>query len=170
MLTRRDQLERLLRDPAFRRQFVGDYVQEMVATQIRAIRDKNEWTQGVLGEAAGMRQGQISRLENPDYSGATVKSLVRIARALDMGLIVRIAPFSAFLDWVASTTPKDVVPDSYAEEQQRIAASRQIVDAVTDETLDVYNLILKLNPPKIAVSKASPMSDSTGGERIAFAA
>ncbi|MEK7872281.1 MAG: helix-turn-helix transcriptional regulator [Chloroflexota bacterium] len=120
MLTRKQQLENLLRDPNFRRQFVGDYVQEMVATQIRAIREQRKWTQEQLGEATnGMRQVQVSRLENPDYSGASLNSLKRVAQAFDLGLIVRLAPFGEFLDWVISVNPEKLVPPSYAKEQEQ---------------------------------------------------
>ncbi|MDO8531442.1 MAG: helix-turn-helix transcriptional regulator [Dehalococcoidia bacterium] len=120
MLTRKQQLENLLRDPNFRSQFVADYVQEMVATQIRAIREQRKWTQEQLGEAAdGMRQVQVSRLENPDYSGVSLNSLKRVARAFDLGLIIQLAPFNEFLDWVVSVNPEKLVPPSYAEEQEQ---------------------------------------------------
>lgn len=115
----REQLETLLRDPEFRREFVADYVQEMVAAQIRAIRERRGWTQEQLGKVAnGMSQVQVSRLENPDYSGATLNSLKRMAQAFDVGLIVRMAPFSEFMEWISTMDPERLVPPNYAEEQQ----------------------------------------------------
>lgn len=113
----REQLENLLRDPGFRREFVADYVQEMVSAQIRTIRERRGWTQEQLGEAAaGMSQVQVSRLENPDYSGASLNSLKRMAQAFDVGLIVRMVPFSEFVDWIVSMSPERLVPPNYAKE------------------------------------------------------
>ena len=123
----KEQLETLLRDPEFRRQFVADYVQEMVSAQIRALREHHGWTQEELGDAAGgISQVQISRLENPDYSGTSLNSLKRLAQALDVALIVRPASFGEFVDWVTSMSPERLVPLSYIEEQDMI---RSLADA-----------------------------------------
>jgi transcriptional regulator with XRE-family HTH domain len=71
----------------------------MLSAQIQALREHRDWTQEQLGTAAeGMKQTQVSRLENPDYSGGTIKSLKRLANAFDLGLIVRFVKFSEFLD------------------------------------------------------------------------
>jgi transcriptional regulator with XRE-family HTH domain len=121
MLDNKEQLNALLEDPTFRRAFLADYVQEILAAQIRAIREQRGWTQVQLGDAAhGMSQVQISRLENPDYSGASVNSLKRLAQALDIGLIIRYAPFSEFVDWVVNQSPERLVPPSFLEEQARM--------------------------------------------------
>ena len=121
MLDNKEQLTKLLEDPVFRREFLADYVQEILATQIRAIREQRGWTQEQLGDAAhGMSQVQISRLENPDYSGASVNSLKRLAQGLDVGLIIRYAPFSEFVDWVVNQSPERLVPPSFLEQQDRI--------------------------------------------------
>ena len=120
MLDNKEQLTKLLEDPVFRREFLADYVQEILATQIRAIREQRGWTQEQLGDAAhGMSQVQISRLENPDYSGASVNSLKRLAQGLDVGLIIRYAPFSEFVDWVVNQSQERLVPPSFLEERSR---------------------------------------------------
>lgn len=116
----REQLETLIRDPEFRAQFVADYVQEMVSAQVRTMRDHHGWTQEQLGKASGrMSQVQISRLENADYSGTSLNSLKRMAQAFDVGLIVRMASFSEFVDWITGMTPEKVAPLNYSEEQER---------------------------------------------------
>lgn len=159
MHTRRRQLEQLLKNPAFRGQFVGDYVHEMIATQVREIREKRPWTQAVLGDAAdGMQQTQISRLEDPEYARVTVNSLLRIARAFDLALIVRLAPFSDFLDWVVTATPKTVAPDSYAEEQRRaaLAAAPQTRSTTNDQIVDLF-------PPSAGPAQRPIVANLTGG-------
>ena len=119
MSTRKHQLTNLIRDKEFRPEFVDDYAQEILATQIRAIRENKQWTQQELGNASGgMKQAQVSRLEDPDYSGTTIKSLKRLARAFDLGLMVRFVRFTEFVDWIVEQSPDRFVPPSYDEEQQ----------------------------------------------------
>ena len=114
----REQLEKLIENKDFRRTFVGDYVQEMIATQIRALREHRGLSQKELGQASdGMKQGQVSRLEDHDYSGTSVNSLIRMAQAFDVSLIVRLAPFSEFLGWIENQSPDTLLPKSFAEEQ-----------------------------------------------------
>ena len=124
MFENKEQLTSLMEDPAFRHAFLADYLQEILATQIKAIREHQGLTQEQLGQAAhGMSQVQISRLENPDYSGASVNSLKRVAQALDVGLIIRYAPFSEFVDWVVNQSAEKFVPPSFLEEQSCLRES-----------------------------------------------
>jgi transcriptional regulator with XRE-family HTH domain len=122
MSTRKQQLNELIKDKDFRREFVSDYVQEMLAVQIKELREHRQWTQQELGDAAeGMKQAQVSRLENPDYSGATINSLKRLANAFDLGLVVSFVRFSEFLDRITTQSPLRLVPPSYDEEQQQLS-------------------------------------------------
>lgn len=122
MSTRKQQLNELIKDKDFRREFVSDYVQEILAAQIKELREHRQWTQQELGDAAeSMKQVQVSRLENPDYSGATINSLKRLANAFDLGLVVSFVRFSEFLDRVTEQSPLSLVPPSYDEEQQQMS-------------------------------------------------
>ncbi len=76
---------------------------EEIAFQIRATRDAQEMTQSALAQAAGMTQNNLSRLENPEYGKHNISSLKRIAAALDVAVIVRLVPFSQYIDWLSGT-------------------------------------------------------------------
>ena len=156
----RDQIEKLLQDPEFRREFVADYVQEMVATQIRALRARSGLSQGEIGKAAkGMSQVQVSRLEDPDYSGATVNSLKRIAQAFDVGLIVRLAPFSEFVDWIVNVAPDSLAPDSYDEEQYHGRTRMELMLGLADAS---FEMTVDADIQKIP----GVLTSEIGGERI----
>lgn len=125
MSTRKQQLNDLIKDKDFRREFVSDYVQEMLAVQIKELREHRQWSQQELGDAAeGMKQAQVSRLENPDYSGATINSLKRLANAFDLGLVVSFVRFSEFVDWITTQSPLRLVPPNYDEEQKQMSFAR----------------------------------------------
>jgi len=112
----KEQLIDLLQDSEFRGHFTSDQVYELLAAQIRQLREKHQWTQAELGDRAGMQQVQVSRAENPDYTGSRISTLSKLARALDVALIVRLAPFSELIDWVANLSPASFEPASFDEE------------------------------------------------------
>ena len=83
--------------------FVESNLNKGLAFQIRSMRDREDWSQGVLAQKVGMNQNAISRLENPNYGKATITTLKRIAAAFDVGLIIRFAPFGQMVNWVSGT-------------------------------------------------------------------
>ncbi len=89
-----------LRDRAYRTLFVETQIETLVPFQIRAMRSRLGWTQKQLAKEAGMKQGRISLLESTSYEGAVnIKTLLKIAAAFDVGLVVRFAPFSEVAEW-----------------------------------------------------------------------
>lgn len=116
MPIRRDQLVNLLKNRDFRAQFVSDQPNEFLPLQIKRLRERRGWSQAELGEAARMRQERISVLESPDHGGINLNTLKRLARAFDVGLIVRFVPFSEFIDWVCTLSPGSFEPASFDEE------------------------------------------------------
>jgi transcriptional regulator with XRE-family HTH domain len=116
MSVTKEQLIDLLRDSEFRGHFTSDQVYELLAVQIRQLREKHRWTQAELGDRAGMQQVQVSRAENPDYKGTRISTLSKLADAFDVALIVRLAPFSELIDWVAKLSPESFRPASFDEE------------------------------------------------------
>jgi len=112
----KEQLIDLLRDNEFRGHFTSDQVYELLAVQIRQLREKHRWTQAELGDRAGMQQVQVCRAENPDYKGTRISTLSRLADAFDVALIVRLAPFSELVDWVSKLSPESFWPASFDEE------------------------------------------------------
>jgi transcriptional regulator with XRE-family HTH domain len=88
-------MKRLGRGKAARERFVASTLDKNLATQIRAIRDRQGLSQERLAElAGGMNQNAISRLESPTYGKPTITTLKRLAAAFDVGLVVRFVPFS----------------------------------------------------------------------------
>jgi transcriptional regulator with XRE-family HTH domain len=83
----------------YRDVFVSSELSTNIAAQISTMREDRGWTQADLADRAGMAQGRISVLENPEYEGTSLTTLKRLASAFDVGLAVRFVPFSDNLAW-----------------------------------------------------------------------
>jgi hypothetical protein len=105
-----------LRDREFRTAYVASTLAAARAFQIDALRAKREWNQSKLGNRAKKPQSEISRLENPDYINCNVKTLLDIAAAFDVALIVKFVSFSRFLEEFEDVSPNTLEVMSFQEE------------------------------------------------------
>src|SRR5688572_9849104 len=64
-----------------------------LAAQIRVLREAAQLTQGQLARCSGMAQSRVSLLESAEYTGFSLSTLRKLAKALDVGLEVSFAPY-----------------------------------------------------------------------------
>lgn len=157
-------IARLRRGRGVRAKFVESHVGKGVAYQIRAIRDSLGWSQGRLAEEVGMPQNAVSRLESPQYGKPTLTTLMRLAAAFDVGLVVRFVPFSEMVDWV-SGTPRinkglgsdalEVPPFEKEEELGLLATHAPKVWQVDTGTVRQYN---QIDPGELTLHNVGPTS------------
>ena len=116
-----------LRDKARRALFVETQIETLIPFQVRTLRIRNGWTQKDLAKRAGMGQGQISILESHNHEGAVnVKTLIKLAAAFDVALVVRFAPFSEVIEWSTRLSRQHhYVPDFEMEWNEAIEAANQ---------------------------------------------
>jgi transcriptional regulator with XRE-family HTH domain len=95
-----NELVRDLTDDEFRHEYMMDQVRSFIAFQIRALREQpgRRWSQGDLAKKSGKTQSVISRMEDPDYGKLSLQSLLEIAIAYDLPLLVQ---FVEWDDWLA---------------------------------------------------------------------
>ena len=119
---KREQMWESLRDPEFRKQLIDEHISVGIAFQIRSLRDRQKLTQAKLAELLGDKQKQplISEWENPNYGKYALATLKDLAKAFDVGLLVRFVPFSKLVDWTVDLTSDVIAPASFGEEERSI--------------------------------------------------
>ncbi|MCH9050721.1 MAG: helix-turn-helix transcriptional regulator [Proteobacteria bacterium] len=112
--TSRNRLLRELRDKEYRDAYVEGHVRAGLAFQIRALRESRNWSQEEVGRRAGNKlQSVIARLENPDYGKFSLSTLLELASAFDVGLLVRFVPFSELLNKVSNLSLEKLAAPSF---------------------------------------------------------
>lgn len=100
MSERSQLISRLIKNRATRESYIGAKLKVLIPSQIRALRLKSQTPrQEDLAKEAQMRQSRISAMETPGAVNFNLETLVRIASALKVGLIVKFASFSEMLAW-----------------------------------------------------------------------
>jgi len=92
-------ISRLLSERDYRAAYIRAKLDVLVPSQLRALRLRQDKTQPLLAEMAGMKQSRISAMETPGKVNFNLDTLVRMAATLKVGLAVKFVPFSEMLGW-----------------------------------------------------------------------
>ncbi len=117
MNSKQEQMWKNLSDKDFRKQFIDEHVNVGIAFQIRSLRNRQQLKQFELAQLMDVKQPLISSWENPNYGKYSLQTLKDLARAFDVGLLVRFVPFSTLVDWTINLTSDFIAPPSFSEEQ-----------------------------------------------------
>ena len=112
----RNLYERLLRKP-YRDAYVTEHVQTGISYQSRALRAQRGWAQKKLADVMGKPQSVVSRLENPDYGKLSVSTLLEVAAAFDVALLIQFVSFPEFLRRTRDVSPETMYAESFSEKQ-----------------------------------------------------
>jgi len=87
-----------LRDEDYRYAYAEDFLNTLIATQIKVLREQRGLTQPQLADLVGTKQPGISRLENVSYSAWKTETLRKLARALGVRLRITFETFGTLLE------------------------------------------------------------------------
>src|SRR5665213_1501331 len=115
MTFERGQMIDNLRDPEMRRHFVAEEILSRLPMKIRALRTAQRLSQRELADRMGKKQTWVSKLEDPNYASFSLKTLLDVARALDVGLDVDFVAFSRLLDRALNFSVADLEVPRFAD-------------------------------------------------------
>lgn len=101
-------------DKAERDAYVRSLIGVTIPMQIRALREKRNWNQAKLAEHASMLQPRVSALESPGGNVPNLNTLLRIASAFDVGLLVWFVPFSELVQREEAFSPDTFTVASFS--------------------------------------------------------
>jgi transcriptional regulator with XRE-family HTH domain len=87
-------ISKLLSERSSRRDYVKGKLDQIIPSQIRSLRLREEWTQEQLGEESEMKQARVSAMESPGEVNFSLETLIRIAAAFKVGLWVQFVSYS----------------------------------------------------------------------------
>jgi transcriptional regulator with XRE-family HTH domain len=155
-----------LKDRARRRRFIANQIKNGFAFQVRALRKDRAMTQQELAGAAKTTQTVISRIEKNGASNLNVKTLLKIADAFDVALVVRLVPIDQLISWVDGLSPSVMAP---ARSQQILtemetASLRERVSAIRNSFRVTRNTGSRMSVHRQAV----PSSQATPQPQLPF--
>lgn len=97
-----------LTEKEMRDAYRGAQTRTYLSSQIRALRNQRDWTQADLGEALGVPQSQVSRIESREYGRLSLTTLQDLASVFDVGLLVKFVPYETFLLHTRNLSEEDL--------------------------------------------------------------
>jgi transcriptional regulator with XRE-family HTH domain len=131
-----------MKNKKYRDSYVSSHLSTGIPHQIRALRVQRGWNQKKLGAKANKPQNVISRVEDPNYGKTSLSTLLDIASAFDVALLVKFVPFSRFIREHSDVHPKSLYAASFDEEFTQTHAPRKM--------------------DKVAAEIGEPITDITG--------
>jgi transcriptional regulator with XRE-family HTH domain len=102
-------------DKKYRDGFLQSRVRGYIAYQMQALREKFDLTQERFAEVTGKKQSTISRLEDTEYGKVSVQTLLDVACATGVALVVKFVSYPEFLDQTRLMDEKSLQPDTIFE-------------------------------------------------------
>lgn len=118
MLSRTKILSSLIESKHARESYLRAKLNQLIPSQVRALRLREDWSQKQLGEEAEMKQARISAIETPGSVNFSLETLVRLAAAFKVGLQVRFVPYSLMRDWENNFSQDTFCPTRLVEDER----------------------------------------------------
>jgi hypothetical protein len=125
---RLNSLAEKVQEKKYRDAYVASHTRQVLARQMREFR--GELSQTEFGKSIGKPQTIVSRLEDPSYSGWSVRTLLEIAAKRNVAAFIRFVDFPTFLKYSEDMSDAALRPSSYDRQAvEEMIASEDARDA-----------------------------------------
>lgn len=125
--------------PEARTHYAEMLLDSMVALQIKTLRQQRDWTQRELADRAEMKQSRISAMEKMDYSSWSIRTLKRLAKALDLRLRVTFESFGSLLDDYTRLGRADLERPSFKDDPAFRSGTTATLETRTDNVVAIFD-------------------------------
>lgn len=121
-------LQEKLQNKEYRDSFTQESTRLSIALDVRRTRQHYEMTQKDLAEKIGSKQSVIARIEDPDYEGTSLNTLLKVANAFDLQLRVELTPISENTagERIFIAAAREAMPQLIAEVERLRAENEQL--------------------------------------------
>ena len=92
----------------YRDSYVKTVATTYLARQIRVLRKQRGLTQRQLAQIAGIPTSAVSHAENPDKNNTRVDTLITLASALDVGIMIKFGGYEMVRDSLRTSMSEDL--------------------------------------------------------------
>lgn len=151
-----------LKNKKYRNLFIAGEIKRTIPYQLRALRAARQMSQAELAEAAETTQSVISRIENRGAANLSIQTLLKLAEAFDVGLVVRFESIDKILDWADSMVPQVLSPNSSEE----IISELERKPEATKSFITGYKPALKCNTDSVKLLPSDKIFIVATGETL----
>lgn len=87
--TLKNRIAKELKNPEFKKYYEEEGLNVRIALEVAKLRKQHHLSQEQLAKKLNMPQQAVSRLEQPNYSGYTLKTLIKLANVFNKKLSIR---------------------------------------------------------------------------------
>ena len=147
-------------DKDYRDTYLDGFVKGLVAIQIRALREQFGLSQVEYAQKLGMTQSVVSRLEDTEYGGITVNTLLKIAKENNVALNIGFTDYMSVLqkDLRAEALKVDDIFESYEKYKTAYSVPAPVETYLTTNTF----IFVYIGPQSPAVPRTEKDTTNLG--------
>ncbi len=147
-------------DKDYRDTYLDGFVKGLVAIQIRALREQFGLSQVEYAQKLGMTQSVVSRLEDTEYGGITVNTLLKIAKENNVALNIGFTDYMSVLqkDLRAEALKVDDIFESYEKYKTAYSVPAPVETYLTTNTF----IFVYIGPQSPAVPRTEEDTTNLG--------
>lgn len=165
----RDELLAEIGDREYRHGYAREFLDMVLARQIRVLRKQRKLSQADLASMIGTGQPYISQIEDEEYGSLSLNTLKDLAKAFDVYLDVRFTSFARLLDAVEYTGSEDLKVAPFTDDPFFCGISMNIAagSGIT-QPLDSLTGVARMEMAATATIETSTVGDATSVPAIAM--